>query len=536
MKILVVTGGVLSGLGKGVAGASLGFLLNDEFKIVPVKLDGYLNSDPGTMNPTEHGEVFVLDDGSEVDMDFGHYERFLNDTSSSEQSITMGKIYYEIWKREREGKYLGKTVQLIPHVTNLIKEKILDIGKKKNADILLVEVGGTIGDLETELFVEALRQLKSDLNNKNDIVFVHLTYVPIPYGVKEQKTKPTQQSVKLLKEKGISPDFILARCSAPLLQKNKEKIALFADLNINNIISAPDVDNIYKIPIIFEEQKLGESIAEKFNLNYKRSSRYDYLNEALKRKHERKVNIVIAGKYMELEDSYASIIETLKHCELKFNVDVEIKFLDSSKEIDLDILKKADGVIVPGGFGERGVEGKIEVIKYIRENNIPFLGICYGMQLAVVEFARHVCNLSNANTTEIDKDTKFPVISLLDEQKNVINLGGTMRLGTYDAIISKSKIKDVYVKTNNFKIDNGETIICERHRHRYEVNPKFHKTLEDNGLNIVGKGKNGLAEFIEIPKLKYFVATQGHPELKSKPDNPAPLFYGLFEAILNSNN
>jgi len=532
MKILVVTGGVLSGLGKGVAGASLGFLLSNNLNIVPIKLDGYLNSDPGTMNPIEHGEVFVLDDGSEVDMDFGHYERFLNDISISEQSITMGKIYYEIWKREREGKYLGKTVQLIPHVTDLIKKKILDIGEKKKADILLVEVGGTIGDLETELFVEALRQLKSNLSNKNDIVFVHLTYVPIPYGVKEQKTKPTQQSVRLLKEKGISPDFILARCATPLLKKNKEKIALFADLKVENIISAPDVDNIYKIPIIFEEQGLGYKIAEKFNLDYKKNIRYNYLNEALKKKHNKNINIVIAGKYTDLEDSYASIIEAIKHCELKFEVDVNIKFLDSSKKIDFDVLTKADGVIVPGGFGERGVEGKIQVIEYIRENNIPFLGICYGMQLAVVEFARHVCNLSNANTTEIDKNTEHPIISLLDEQKNITDLGGTMRLGAYDAIITESKIKNVYVNSNNYKIENNKYTISERHRHRYEVNPVYHKILESNGLKIVGKGKNGLAEFIEIPNLKYFVGTQGHPELKSKPDNPAPLFYGLFEAIL----
>ena len=532
MKLIVITGGVLSGLGKGVAAASLGSLLIGNQKILPIKLDGYLNSDPGTMNPIEHGEVFVLEDGGEVDMDFGHYERFLDINCTKDQNLTMGKIFYEVWKKERRGDYLGKTVQLIPHVTDLIKEKILDVGKKHNVDILLVEIGGTIGDIENELFVESIRQLKKDMKDE-DIVIIHLTYVPIPFGVKEQKTKPTQQSVRILKEKGINPDFILGRCSEFLNTKTKQKIALFSDLTENEIISAPDVNNIYEIPLIFKNQGLGKKVAERLKIEYKEGENIKKIERLLCKKRPSKIiNIAIAGKYTELEDSYASIVEAIHHCDLNFNVKTKLNWIETSKNLeDIDVTK-FDGVIVPGGFGNRGVEGKIRVIKKCREKNIPFLGICYGMQLAVVEFARNVCGLKDANTTEVDPITKNPVVKILDEQKNIKNKGGTMRLGSYEAYLEDSKIKEYYKKTNNYKIKDSKFVVSERHRHRFEVNPSYHKILEKKGLIIVGKGKTGLAEFIELSNHKYFVATQGHPELKSKPYNVAPLFYGLYDSIL----
>ncbi len=528
MKIIVVTGGVLSGLGKGVAVASIGFLF-DDYKIKVLKLDGYLNSDPGTMNPIEHGEVFVLEDGAEVDMDFGHYERFIGINCKREDNITMGKVFHEIWEKERRGDYLGKTVQLIPHVTDLIKEKIIGI-KKENLDILIIEIGGTVGDMENELFIEAIRQLKSELP-RNEIVFIHLTYVPIPFGVKEQKTKPTQQSVRILKSKGINPDIILGRCSQKLKERVKAKIALFSDLKKEDVFSAVDVDNIYKIPLFFEDDGIGSRIAQKLGIEYKVNERIEIIKKLVSKKPSKKIRIGIAGKYIDLEDSYASIIEAIKHNDMFFGIKTDIIWVDTSKEEDLKKLKEVDGIIVPGGFGERGVEGKIKAIEIARTNNIPFLGICYGMQLAVVEFARNVCGLKKANTTEVDPNTPHPIITLLDEQRKITKLGGTMRLGGYEAMLSNGIIKKLYKELGLYKVKDGKFIVSERHRHRYEVNPEYHKILEENGLRIVGKNEM-LAEFIELPNHKYFVGTQGHPELKSKPDKPAPLFYGLFKAIL----
>lgn len=531
MKIIAITGGVLSGLGKGVAGASIGLLLNKNKKISYMKLDGYLNSDPGTMNPIEHGEVFVLEDGHEVDMDFGHYERFLEDNCDKNQSLTMGKVYNEIRIKERKGDYLGKTVQLIPHVTDLIKDKILELGKQKNCDILIVEIGGTVGDLENSMFIEALRQLKKQL--KNDLLFVHLTYVPIPFGVNEQKTKPTQQSVRLLKREGINPDLILCRCSEKINEKTKCKIALFSDLNKEDIFSAIDVDNIYKIPIKFAQEKLGEKICEKLNLNYEENPRLKTFDNLTSKTPNEEITVSIAGKYVDLEDSYASIIETIKQSQMHFNTKININWIETSENLNYENLKKSDCIIVPGGFGTRGVEGKIEVIKYARENNIPFLGICYGMQLAVVEFLRNVCGLKDAHSTEVEPNTQNPAVTILDSQKDIENKGGTMRLGGYEAILEDSKLKEIYKQSNNYKIKNNNFIVSERHRHRFEVNPKYHDLLEKNGLKIVGKGINNLAEFIELKNCDYFVGTQGHPELKSKPDNISPMFLGLFQAVLN---
>lgn len=531
-KFIIVTGGVISGIGKGITSSSIGFLFSENYKVVPIKLDGYLNVDPGTMNPIEHGEVFVLDDGSEVDMDFGHYERFINCKCSNSQSITMGKIYDEIRQKERRGDYLGKTVQLIPHVSDLIQEKFFNIAKKSTADIVLIEIGGTVGDLENDLFLEAVRQLEKKVGQEN-ICFVHLSYVPIPYGVNEQKTKPTQQSVNLLQSKGIWPDFIVCRCETFLEEKIKEKIALFANLNKENIFSAPDISSVYKIPYIFSKQKFIDKISKKLNLKKPNNKRLITWENLLNKKKVKKITILIAGKYTDLEDAYASVIEALKHCEYNFGVNIKIDWLDTSKKLDYNKLKNSHGVIVPGGFGSRGAEGKIKVIKYVRENKIPYLGICYGLQLSIIEFTRNICKLKDSNSFEIDLNTKNPVITLLDEQKKVVSMGGSMRLGSYGAKISDGIIKHYYTK---LKLISPKNIIFERHRHRYEVNPFYKIILEDKGMKISGIGeKRDLVEFIELDRNihPYFVATQAHPELKSKLDKPAPLFYGLVENAIN---
>jgi CTP synthase len=527
VKWIVVTGGVISGLGKGVASASIGSLLATKYKVIPIKCDGYLNVDPGTMNPIEHGEVFVLDDGGEVDMDFGHYERFLGVTCKFEWNLTMGKVYARIREKERRGDYLGKTVQLIPHVTDLIKDWWQTIARQEDADIILLEVGGTVGDIENELYIEAARQLKRDVGEEN-IMYIHLTYVPIPGHVNEPKSKPTQQSVALLRERGILPDVILARCEVALETKLKEKIAIFCDVKEGRVLSAIDVDSVYQIPVNFAQQGMLHIVDEELHINsLEENKEWTRLVERLSKPHARRVTIAIAGKYTKLEDSYASIIEALRHCEAAFDVGVDIKWLETSDEHDLvKEMKGVDGVIVPGGFGGRGVEGKIAVVKHCREHDIPFLGICYGLQMAVVEFARNVCGLAGANTTEVDDKTKYPVVDILPDQKNVTNKGGTMRLGAYPAVL---KIGSIIAKLYN----SDEA--SERHRHRYEVNPEYHETLEKHGMVFSGVSPDGtLVEFIENPKLRYFVGTQAHPELKSSLLKPAPLFYGLVKACVES--
>lgn len=523
-KWMVFTGGVLSGLGKGIAAASIGGLFSSRKKVVPIKCDGYLNVDPGTMNPTEHGEVFVLEDGAEVDMDFGHYERFIGVSCKSEWNLTMGKVFDAVRRKERRGDYLGKTVQLIPHVTDLIKEKWLSIAKKEKADIVLIELGGTIGDIENELFLESVRQLKKEVGEKN-IMYIHLTYVPIPYGVNEQKSKPTQQSVNLLRQKGISPDLIIGRCSELLDEKIKEKIAIFCDVKKEAVISGIDVKNVYKIPLTFEDEGISKIISKHLNLRMNGSLRKWKKLVRNMDKAEKEVHIAICGKYTKLEDSYASIVESLYHASAHLKCKIIIKFIETSEEKNpAKALKGFDGVIVPGGFGGRGTEGKINFIRYCRESGLPFLGICYGMQLAVAEFARNVCGLKGANSTEIDKRTKHPVIDILPEQKDITDKGGTMRLGAYPAILKKNtKIYNLY----------GKEKVSERHRHRYEVNPVYHKVLEKNGLLFSGMSPDGkLAEFMEFKFHPYFVGCQGHPELKSSLLKPAPLFYGLVKAAM----
>ncbi|MFH1401316.1 MAG: CTP synthase (glutamine hydrolyzing) [Nanoarchaeota archaeon] len=528
-KFIVTTGGVLSGLGKGIATASLGLLLNKTHRIIPIKCDGYLNVDPGTMNPIEHGEVFVLEDGGEVDMDFGHYERFINVNCKFEWNLTMGKVFDRIREKERKGDYLGKTVQFIPHVTDYIVDYFLNVAKQEKADIVTIEIGGTVGDIENELYIESCRQLRSAVGEEN-IVFVHLTYVPIPSGVHEQKSKPTQQSVMLLRERGVQPDIIIARCSEMLDEGIKDKIAQFCNVSREAVITGLDVENVYRIPIVFDQQGITELIAKKLRITPDRTHVAQWkklLSNMEQPKHT--PTIAICGKYTKLEDSYASVIEAIHHADAHLHSKTNIVWIETTDEKDLAAkLKGVDGVIVPGGFGSRGVEGKIAAVKHCRENNIPYLGLCYGLQMAVIEYARNVAGLKGANTTEVDPKTAHPVVDILPEQRTVTNKGGTMRLGAYPATLKKgTRVHKLYKKTE----------VSERHRHRYEVNPEYHKRLEESGLVISGMSPNGrLAEFIEIPKHPYFVATQGHPELKSSLLAPAPLFFGLIEASIAHRN
>ncbi len=522
-KYIIVTGGVLSGLGKGIAAASIGHLLSSKLNIVPIKCDGYLNVDPGTMNPFEHGEVFVLDDGGEVDMDFGHYERFLGVTCQLHWNLTMGKVFDMVRKKERRGDYLGKTVQYIPHVTDVIKNHIFDIARKESADLVIVEIGGTVGDIENELFLEAMRQMKEDVGREN-IAYIHLTYVPIPYGVNEQKSKPTQQSVNLLKQRGIFPDVIIGRCSQFLTREIKGKISSFCDVEPEAVVTGLDVEDIYEIPVIYEKEGLVGILHKKLNIYSPPDlRRWKEFIENL-RKPKREITVAMCGKYTRLEDSYASIVESFNHCAAHLGCKINLKWVDTTDLKDASFLNEVNGVVVPGGFGARGAEGKIEVIRRVRERDIPFLGLCLGLQVAVIEYARHVCRLDGANSTEVDPHTSHPVIDILPEQINVNEKGGTMRLGAYTAVVKEGTLVHALYQSKE---------ISERHRHRYEVNPEYHKTLTENGMVFSACSRDGrLVEFIELPNLRYFVATQAHPELKSRMEKPSPLFFGFVEACL----
>jgi CTP synthase len=524
IKYIIVTGGVLSGLGKGIAAASIGHLLSSKLKIIPIKCDGYLNVDPGTMNPYEHGEVFVLDDGGEVDMDFGHYERFLGVTCKSKWNLTMGAVFNMVRKKERQGDYLGKTVQYIPHVTDVIKNHISEVAQEESADLVIVEIGGTVGDIENELFLEAMRQMKEDVGRKN-IVYVHLTYVPIPFGVNEQKSKPTQQSVNLLKQRGIFPDIIIGRCSEFLSKEVKAKISSFCDVDPEAVITGLDVDDIYEIPVVFEEEGLPGILHKKLNIYSPPDLRkWKQLINNL-RNPKKEIKVAMCGKYTKLVDSYASIIESLNHCSAHLGCRIVLKWVETTDMSETSFLDDVNGIVVPGGFGSRGTEGKIEVIRYAREHNIPFLGLCLGLHMAVIEFSRNVCHLEGANSTEIDPDTPYPVIDILPEQREVKDKGGTMRLGAYRAVLKKgTRVQSLYRTTE----------ASERHRHRYEVNPEYHAILAENGMVFSGSSPDGrLVEFIEIPDLRYFIATQAHPELKSRMESPSPLFYGFIKACLD---
>ncbi len=529
MKFIFVTGGVVSSLGKGTAVSSIGMLLKARgFKVNAVKIDPYLQVDAGTMSPYEHGEVFVTKDGGETDLDIGNYERFIDCELSAENSITTGKIYWSVLNRERHGDYLGKTVQIIPHITDEIKKRLFELSK--GFDVTIVEIGGTVGDIEGLPFLEAIRQMKKDAG-KDNILYIHLSLLPYLKTSKEIKTKPTQHSVKELRGIGIQPDILLCRTEVPITEQVKDKLSLFCDVEKRAVIQGINVKSIYEIPLIFEKEGLGDIITEKLHLGKKvpdLKNWQDFANRILF--PEREITISVIAKYPKLKDAYTSVIQSLIHAGASNNTRVKLNWVDSKELEDKncnEILnnfrneKKLSGILVPGGFGKRGIEGKINAIRYARENNIPFLGLCLGLQCAVIEFARNVCNLKDANSTEFDEKTSYPVIDLMPEQKNIKDKGGTMRLGEYPAHLKKGTVVfSLYGRSN----------ISERHRHRYEVNPKYVPVLEDNGLTVSGTSPDGrLVEFIEITNHKFFVATQAHPEFKSRPNHCSPLFEGFIK-------
>jgi CTP synthase len=528
-KYVFVTGGVISGQGKGVVAASIGKLLNHDRKIVTVKCDGYLNVDPGTMNPTEHGEVFVLEDGAEVDLDFGHYERFLSIQCKNEHSVTSGKVFQALVERERKGEFLGKTVQVIPHVTGQIRDMWENIAQKENADVLLIEIGGTVGDIENLWFLEAAREVVQK-KGKENVLFVHLGYIPEVDESFQQKTKPMQLSIMMLRERGIFPDILVGRTKRELDEKTKLKLHWLCNVEMNAILSDPDLQYTYELPLLFEREGVSDVLKNKFGFDHLSDlTKWRQLVDNLKNpKHE--LSIAICGKYTEVVDSYISIQESLRHAGAKLSAKVNAKWIETTHLEQYDegkirqLLEGCAGVIVPGGFGSRGTEGKINIVRYCREHDIPFLGICYGLQLATIEFARNVCGLQGANSTEIEPNTPHKIIDILEEQKKVTHKGGTMRLGGHPAILAEGSLVSKLYNSNK---------ASERHRHRYEVNPAYHDILQKHGLRLSGMSPDGsLVEFIELPQHKYFVGTQAHPELKSTLENPAPLFVGLVQACL----
>ncbi|EZQ03821.1 CTP synthase [Candidatus Acidianus copahuensis] len=525
VKYIIVTGGVLSSVGKGTVAASIGLLLKQRgYKVTVVKVDPYINVDAGTMNPYMHGEVFVTDDGAETDLDLGHYERFLDINMSKHNNVTAGKVYFEVIRKEREGQYLGQTVQIIPHVTDEIKRMIRNVTDLENVDIVIVEIGGTVGDIESLPFLEAVRQMKLE-EEEGNIVFVHVALVEYLEVTGELKTKPLQHSVQELRRIGIQPDIIIGRSTVQLDDETKKKIALFTNVKPEYIFSNFDVKSAYEVPLILEKEGLPLKIL--FKLNYpEKSVDLSQWNSFVASLNDGKknVNIALVGKYTRLKDSYLSIKEALYHAAAFLGIKPNLIWIESTDletKNPAEVLSKVNGIIVLPGFGARGIEGKINAIKYARENNIPYLGICYGLQLAIVEFARNVLGLKDANTTEVDPNTSHPVVTLLDEQKRVIQVGGTMRLGAQKIILKEGTI--AYELYRNHEI-------YERHRHRYEVNPGYVDKLQDAGLIISGVSESGLVEMIELKNHKFFVATQAHPEFKSRPLNPAPLFQGFLIA------
>lgn len=531
MKLIFVSGGVISGLGKGITASSIGRLLESRgLAVSAIKVDPYLNIDAGTMNPFEHGEVYVLDDGGEVDLDLGNYERFMDLHLTKDHNITTGKVYKSVIENERHGDYLGKTVQIIPHITNEIKRRILSVARESGADIVIIELGGTVGDMESMPFLEAARQLGRELGREENVMFVHTTLIPIMGSVGEEKTKPTQHSVKELMSIGIRPDIIIGRCSEPLSQVAKAKIAMFCDVPEEAVISTPDARTIYEVPLNLEKQGVVDYIIDKMKLGPLTGPRNmngweQFVDNIINA--TRTVRIAVVGKYTSLADAYLSHLESFTHAGAKSGCKVEIKFIDSDDLTSSDpdtLLNDVHGILVPGGFGIRGVEGKIIAARYARERHVPFLGVCLGFQIATIEIARDVLNLPNANSTEFEPDTPDPVICLMNEQKGIANMGATMRLGAQDVLISKNcKSSELY----------GTTQISERHRHRFEVNPDYIAKLEDAGWKFTGRSECGTRmEIGELDDHPYFVASQFHPEFKSKPTNPSPLHLGLVNAAI----
>ena len=527
-KYIFVTGGVTSSLGKGIVSASLAKLLQARgFKVTIQKLDPYINVDPGTLNPYEHGECYVTDDGAETDLDLGHYERFLNISTSQNNNVTTGKIYQSVINKERKGDYLGKTVQVIPHITNEIKEHILKLGKVENYDVVITEIGGTVGDIESLPFIESIRQLKWDLNK--DVLFIHLTLIPYLSTSGELKTKPTQHSVKTLLEYGIQPDILVCRTEYHLDNGLRKKIALFCNVEQECVIESIDAKTIYEVPLLMLKEKLDIVVCQKLELNHEIEPDLKKWNNFLSNLQvpKQEINIALIGKYVELRDSYISIAESLIHAGSKNKTKVNLHWIHSSrleKENCDELLKKINGVIVAPGFGSRAIEGKIKAVEYARVNQIPFLGICLGMQCAVVEFARNILKMENANSIEIDPNTKYPVISMMEEQKQLEKMGGTMRLGSYQCDIEQNTLlHQIYFKKT----------IHERHRHRFEFNNEFLNIFESNGMIFSGKNiKNNLMETIEIPNHPWFIGVQFHPEYKSTVENPHPIFLSLIKAGL----
>ena len=558
----------MSGVGKGIATASIGKILQEHgYQVTSVKIDPYLNFDAGTLRPTEHGEVWVTNDGGEIDQDLGTYERFLNIDIPKRNNLTTGQVYKAVIDRERRGEYLGQTVQFIPHIIDEVKERI-----KKTSDsydFVIVEVGGTIGDYENVPFLFALKSLERDIGKQN-LSYILVTYLPIPSHIEEMKTKPTQQAIRLLSEHGIFPDFIVCRAKRPLDEPRKKKIEIYANIPSDHVISEPDVESVYQIPLDLEKEKFGERILKEFGMKSRKKPNWNEWKKLVDNilKPKKSVKVAIVGKYIDigdytLADSYLSINQSLLHAGASLNVGVEITWVDSKKfeenKKNLNDLKNYDGIIVPGGFGSSGVEGKISAANFARVNKIPYLGLCYGLQLAVIEFARNVCNLKDASTTEVNPKTPHPVIDVQPAQKEILEkgmYGGTMRLGAYTALLKeKTQILKLYEETGRLDedtqkfrelskdksqayriglLEKGKYVVLERHRHRYEVNPKYIDILEKNGLVFSGyyvrADGTKLMEYIELPENDFFVGTQSHPEMKSRLGNPSPLFYGFVKA------
>ena len=527
-KYIFVTGGVVSGLGKGITAASLGRLLKARgLKVAAQKLDPYINVDPGTMSPYQHGEVFVTEDGAETDLDLGHYERFIDENLNKFSNLTTGKVYWNVLNKERRGEYLGETVQVIPHITNEIKDFIYAVGKKTDADVVITEIGGTTGDIESQPFLEAIRQVGLEIGRENSL-YIHVTLVPFLRGSDEHKTKPTQHSVKELQGMGINPDIIVLRCDEPLEENIFRKISLFCNVKPDCVIENMTIPILYEAPIMLEKNRFSDIVCRELGINAPEPDLSDW-NEMLERIRNRtkKVTIGLVGKYVQLHDAYLSVAEALRHAGYFVGARVQIKWIDSetiNRENVSATLAGCDGLLVPGGFGNRGIEGKIATAEYARKNNVPYLGICLGMQIAVIEFARNVCGLADANSGEFDENSEHKVIDFMPDQSDSINKGGTLRLGAYPCkIVPGSRMSECY---------NSE-LIYERHRHRYEFNNDYRETLSKAGLVISGTSPDGhIVETVEIPQNDFYVGVQFHPEFKSRPNKPHPLFSGLVSAAL----
>ncbi|WP_203289174.1 CTP synthase [Metabacillus sp. cB07] len=530
-KYIFVTGGVVSSLGKGITAASLGRLLkNRGLKVTIQKFDPYINVDPGTMSPYQHGEVFVTDDGAETDLDLGHYERFIDINLNKYSNVTTGKIYSSVLKKERRGDYLGGTVQVIPHITNEIKDRVFRAGKETNADVVITEIGGTVGDIESLPFLEAIRQMKSDIGRDN-VMYIHCTLVPYIKAAGEMKTKPTQHSVKELRSLGIQPNVIVLRTEMPISQDMKDKIALFCDIDTNAVIECRDADTLYSIPLALQEQHLDQITCDHLKLDSREPEMSEWIELVQKVTNlSKNVRIAIVGKYVELQDAYISVVEALRHAGYAFDADISIKWINAEEVNALnaqELLSDVDGILVPGGFGDRGVEGKILATQYARENKVPFFGICLGMQVASIEYARNVLGLEGAHSSELDVATPYPVIDLLPEQKDIEDLGGTLRLGLYPAKLdTTSRAFEAY----------QDEVIYERHRHRYEFNNEYRQAMEDAGFIFSGTSPDGrLVEIIELKDHPWFVASQFHPEFTSRPTRPQPLFREFINASLTAS-